>query len=543
MQLTSLKSKVGLPPEAAVALVCIIVTSTVYSDGNTILTHYWDDDATDSAGNGVYLNLYPSDGTLPIGTADKFMLSVNLGPEGSNPEKFVWVGSYYNNPAFYCVGYLTYDDIVVFPEVTEGGSVYRFPSDPALGGWGNANASTPALQNIWDIPYMHTIDGREPTGLLMDSSFGRMTVVPASMDVSVDRKSDYQSGVNFGSFDPDGGVWVECRYVTTAIIGYLTLPMHWYQLGSYKLPRLEGVVSGETYRHKLPKDALYAIYEAYTTLYYWSMYKEGQGYPYNIGTTNPLYPRNQCNVLVEVNGNTQEVMHYTNAGTEYGDTSTRLLGYIKKHHIEKGRSMVDIDDLQLTPPELYYPPDNTGSLHIGYKVDKGFYTYSSVSDLVIYLSGGIDNIDPALSIGGLKSSGSLLPGTNLLFQQSDPIPTYVGLKTHRCIYLHNTSATQDAIGIKLWVTKTSEVISTIELGDDIAGVNIEVPSLTTEYATPSVTNFTLAISKDSCYTLPILRKGEYIAIWLKRSYTPHSTKSITPEYVSLHLAVLNNKVD
>lgn len=537
--LTSLKDTCALPPEAAVAIIYYSYESDQASAGNWFITHWWDEDVLDGNGEPILIASYPYDTALL--PSQKIMMAINLGPEGSNPEKYVWTGLNFGSTYFSCVGYFTYDEVVIFPEITQGVDAYEIPAKPSEGGWGSGDAVGETLQNIWDFPNMKMQDGRQPTGILIDSNRHKMVMSPASADPN-DIGYEAVTGLNMSGFDANGDVWVDNYGVLkSSWMGYFTIPVRWYQLEQDILSKVVGLHAGILYSHEHPEEAEYALYEVRNSVNVdWAIYMEGQVGLHMQHFYN-LQPGNYFNVIAAIDPDTHETLIHSDNGQEAQDIAYRIKGYFKRYLIEKGTPMLALDDVEMSAPELYYPPDNTGSLHIDYPVTRGAYAFSPITDMKVYLSGGAANSDPALSLGGAKSTSELQSGLHTLFQELDSVAVYVGLITYRCIYLHNTSGVYDGVGVKLWIDKDNNDISKLYIGMGDGGFNFEPLALSSESKTPDVSDFTLAMSQGSCYTLPKIPQGEYVALWVKRTYTAHTANSIAPETVSLHLAILNNK--
>tara|TARA_Y100000034_G_scaffold86053_1_gene103158 strand:- start:4020 stop:5816 length:1797 start_codon:yes stop_codon:yes gene_type:complete len=94
-------------------------------------------------------------------------------------------------------------------------------------------------------------------------------------------------------------------------------------------------------------------------------------------------------------------------------------------------------------------------------------------DTVCFLSGGLSNNDPLLSIGG---TASLTEVESNLFDNFQPSESTTGLEDYRCIYIYN-ALTNSIEDIKLWIEipPTSDTVTTIGIdeSDDMQEVKVD----------------------------------------------------------------------
>lgn len=111
----------------------------------------------------------------------------------------------------------------------------------------------------------------------------------------------------------------------------------------------------------------------------------------------------------------------------------------------------------------------------------------SSSDINFYYSGGINNIDPTVSIGG-KASLNLIQGVaNNLFDDN----SVVELSTqtdYRCFYIFNTSELYSLYDANIYVLSQSGSLSNVTLG---ISNSTDVQSLNIDVTTPASGNFKL----------------------------------------------------
>lgn len=88
----------------------------------------------------------------------------------------------------------------------------------------------------------------------------------------------------------------------------------------------------------------------------------------------------------------------------------------------------------------------------------------TADDISIVLSGGINNLDPSLSLGGYPSTKQIRDGlVNNLFADVTPDQTSTGYEDYRCFYVFNDS--EDPVyNIEVWIESEVEGGASIELG-------------------------------------------------------------------------------
>lgn len=488
----------------------------------------------------------------------KFFFSMPLGPDGENPENKVWV--YYDSSVIeiYCVGYLTYDEVVIFPEIMseDRDNDYLMRNGVEVGGWGpyDTSATSTIDENIWNIPNMRILDGRQPTALLFHGTYDQFPVHPSEVSPKKDEASAYNNntytcGVAGFSANGDVTLYKNTNYNGTdynwALAGYITTPITWYVMANNILRLTPFWIEDEysTYTEPDPRAGTLILTNKSSKLG-WGIYPDDP----SISDTIPYAPDgvtgNYSNrdILVDVSQTSGTIGLRTKEdfviNTQGANMDSIIHGFIHKMYVERPES-IEFDDLGVTSPELLYPPDNVGSLHMDCSVQAAEHAYTTIGDLKLYLSGSTSNSDPLLSIGGDKSSVELTSGLNSLFDDGTAVDSYVGASEYRCLYLMNDSGTQDAVGIKLWITK-SNTDNQIDIGGDPAGVDGIAPLHTSTDVVPDGVDFIVSSAEATCYTVPILEVGQYIAVWFRRTFSNKSATKSTPDVVTLNASVLNN---
>ena len=106
----------------------------------------------------------------------------------------------------------------------------------------------------------------------------------------------------------------------------------------------------------------------------------------------------------------------------------------------------------------------------------------TAEDISIVLSGGVNNLDPNLSLGGDPSSKEIRSGLiNNLFSNITPDQAEDGYEDYRCFYLFNDSDST-VYNIEIWIESEAEGGASIELG---VAQSDEVQRITISQAFPT----------------------------------------------------------
>ena len=145
------------------------------------------------------------------------------------------------------------------------------------------------------------------------------------------------------------------------------------------------------------------------------------------------------------------------------------------------------------------------------------------TDIKYRLSGGAANTDPALSLGGAKSSTDA--GSNLLDTVSS-VEAAAGDVEYRCEYVHNNHGTLTLEGAKLWVqANTPSADTTIEVGLGTSAVNATEQTVANEGVAPSGVTFSAAADEAGAISLGDIPAGQHRAVWIKRTITAGAAAS------------------
>ncbi len=155
-----------------------------------------------------------------------------------------------------------------------------------------------------------------------------------------------------------------------------------------------------------------------------------------------------------------------------------------------------------------------------------------IANIKYYLSGGAANNNPALSIGGAKSSVAVsATALGNLFQSVTGDEVAAGVTKYRLVYLQNDDA--DASGLLdpavLWWSTSPTAGQTIAVGLAHAGKNAEETAISTEHTAPADVVFTSPVTKLTGVELPDgpYEEDDYIGVWLRVVTSVGATKRTT----------------
>ena len=136
------------------------------------------------------------------------------------------------------------------------------------------------------------------------------------------------------------------------------------------------------------------------------------------------------------------------------------------------------------------------------------------TDIKYRLSGGGGNTDPALSLGGAKSSTDAPSG---LLDTVTSGEAASGDTEYRAFYVHNAHATLTLEAAKLWIqANTPSADTTLEVGLGTSAVNATEQTIANEGVAPSGVTFVAAADEAGAISLGDIPAGQHRAVWLKR---------------------------
>lgn len=139
------------------------------------------------------------------------------------------------------------------------------------------------------------------------------------------------------------------------------------------------------------------------------------------------------------------------------------------------------------------------------------------TDIALRLSGGAANSNPAVSLGGAKSS---VAAPAALFDTVNGTEAAAGDTEFRCIYVHNNHATLAMANAVLWLTANTPSTNTnVSAGLGSSAVNAVEQTVASESAAPAGVTFSAAADKANGIALGSIPAGQSRAVWLRRDVT------------------------
>lgn len=178
---------------------------------------------------------------------------------------------------------------------------------------------------------------------------------------------------------------------------------------------------------------------------------------------------------------------------------------------KEGPGPLVMDQPTYGTPYLLQTDAATMALPVVYRTVSGNYSWGGT--LVLYLSGGSSNADPTLSLGDAVSTTAM--GSNLLGDITNR-KAQLGGAAYRCVYVKNTSTTETAYGLILWIENQAHLGNEISIGADPAGVGETAAPIPTEDDTPAGVVFSYPSGEQNGLPLGVLGPQQSVPIWIKR---------------------------
>jgi len=145
------------------------------------------------------------------------------------------------------------------------------------------------------------------------------------------------------------------------------------------------------------------------------------------------------------------------------------------------------------------------------------------TDIKYRLSGGGGNTDPALSLGGAKSSTEM---SSSLFDNVASGEASAGDVEYRAIYVHNAHATLTLEAAKIWIqANTPSADTTLDIGVGTSAVNATEQTVANEGVAPSGVTFSAAADEAGSVSLGDIPAGQHRAVWIRRTVTAGAVAS------------------
>lgn len=142
------------------------------------------------------------------------------------------------------------------------------------------------------------------------------------------------------------------------------------------------------------------------------------------------------------------------------------------------------------------------------------------------LSGGSANADGNASLGGVKSSVAAPTTLDALFDAVSAGEAVAGDVEYRCIYLHNSNATDPMTNAVVHVSANTPLAgSTIDIGVGTAAINATEQTIGNESTAPSGVTFSAPSTLGTALALGTIPAGQHKALWIRRTITAGSGSS------------------
>lgn len=140
------------------------------------------------------------------------------------------------------------------------------------------------------------------------------------------------------------------------------------------------------------------------------------------------------------------------------------------------------------------------------------------------LSGGAANSDPALSLGGAKSSVAVTGST--LFDTVSGAESAAGSTEYRCIYVHNADVALTLNSAKIWIqANTTSGDTTIDIALGGEGLNGTAETVGSETTAPTGETFSSAANEVASLSLGNIPAGQHYPVWIRRTVTAGAAAS------------------
>ena len=136
------------------------------------------------------------------------------------------------------------------------------------------------------------------------------------------------------------------------------------------------------------------------------------------------------------------------------------------------------------------------------------------TDIQYRLSGGASNSDPALSLGGVKSSTA----ASNYFDDVSSAEASAGDTEYRCVYVHNNHGTLTLIGAKVFIqTNTPSSDTDVAIGLGSSAINGTEQTVANESTAPTGVSFSAPTTFAGGLAIGDLAAGAHKAVWVRRT--------------------------
>jgi hypothetical protein len=148
------------------------------------------------------------------------------------------------------------------------------------------------------------------------------------------------------------------------------------------------------------------------------------------------------------------------------------------------------------------------------------------TDIDYLLSGGAANSDPALSLGGAKSSVNVV--TDTLFDDVTSAEASAGDTEYRCIYVQNSHGSLTLLTARVFI-QANTTGSRIDIALGGEGVNGTAETVANENTAPVGETFSQPVDYAGGLALGDLAPSDFFPVWVRRTI-PAAAGSATDTY-------------
>ena len=140
------------------------------------------------------------------------------------------------------------------------------------------------------------------------------------------------------------------------------------------------------------------------------------------------------------------------------------------------------------------------------------------TDIKVYLSGGTDNDDPNLALGGDISTTELVDNTiHNLFAKVGAAEAAAGSTKYRAVFVKNEHASLDFEDIVAYISsQTTSPDTSLKISVATEGKDASIQEITDEDEEPTGQVFSTAAGVGNGLAMGTLGPNEYIGLWIER---------------------------
>ena len=140
----------------------------------------------------------------------------------------------------------------------------------------------------------------------------------------------------------------------------------------------------------------------------------------------------------------------------------------------------------------------------------------TANDIRVYLTGGVANTDPNLSLGGDTSTTEAGTGIHALFDKVTSSESTAGDIEYRAISIKNTHVSETAYAAVIYISiETTSVNTTVAVGYDSVGTQ----AVANESTAPAGVSFSTPTTKATGISVGDITAGSQRRIWERRTVT------------------------